>query len=377
MNTRILAMDAQHLNKLVSLTAEFEKKEKPWHSKFAEEKHSFKNSMSIDNGVLRLHVVGALVIAPEWWMAYSDYSYTAYSDINEFIAYAESEGYEKAELVFNSGGGVCCNEFLLACDAIFSTSVEITAVVDSICASAAYALASQCDRIQMVGKWSNVGSIGVLQGMYYSNDYYMLVTNEESDLKVLNADDEEHVAALRKELDSYFDDFKAIIDRKRKISDHGRGAVFKSEAAMEMNLVDGYYEDDDEQNEIITMLDQNNQEKESLEASTSKDSVPLALINAHIKLAAESGAWEVAAKAIQNGEEPENTLVAHLNYAKKTAEIPQESSKKSVKEVLAVKEDETKEVEELEESPKEQEEKSAESQDPFDRVAAKLRREEH
>ena len=316
-------------------------------SSSSEDQRSFKDLIDREGENIAFHISGHLTDWAPWYWSCFGYEYTLYSEISEFMAYAEKEGIVEVDLIFNSQGGDCCNEFLTACDDIFNSKIKVNAIVDQLCASAAYGLASQADEITAIGEWSNVGSIGVRSGIYHLDDKnFKIVTNTDSQLKVLNADNEEHVKALVSQLDDFYNTFKARIDRKRKISDHGAGQVFTTEKAIAMNLIDGYYKHEDEEY-IMPSKNEELTEKEGLESELKKSDSDAERLKAHYELAKVSGNYQFAIECAINGVDPTHALTEHIEYAKKTSAENSKKSNDSVSDLLIASVEEKEETEDL------------------------------
>lgn len=137
-------------------------------------------------------------------------------------------------------------------DAIHSIDKPVTAQVEGMAASAAYYTASQADRI-LVGRNDLVGSIGTRILLYDWSQYF-----EEAGIKAIPIDTgpfksagalgteitEEQQADFQRIVDFYFDDFLAVVQRGRGMSEEqvrsvADGRVFTPAECLESGLIDG------------------------------------------------------------------------------------------------------------------------------------------
>lgn len=166
------------------------------------------------------------------------------------VAEARPEFTAHLIIVDSPGGEVFyCHE--AAC-AIRSCSKPVIAFCESMCASAAYWIASAADRIYAVSPFSEVGSIGVMAKFMDDSEWYRSNGFKEieiyasgSDLKnkvykdVVEGQPKEYI---RRFLDPVLDTMTADIRSARTIpdgSDALRGEIYYAQEASGLGLVDG------------------------------------------------------------------------------------------------------------------------------------------
>ncbi|MEQ8409119.1 MAG: S49 family peptidase [Gammaproteobacteria bacterium] len=137
-------------------------------------------------------------------------------------------------------------------DSIHSAEKPVIAQIEGMAASAAYYIASQCDKVYL-GRSDLVGSIGARLMLY---DYSIMY--EEAGVKAIPIDTgefksagavgteitEEHQADFQRIVDFYFDDFVQAVMRGRDLTDEqvravGDGRMYTPKESMAAGLVDG------------------------------------------------------------------------------------------------------------------------------------------
>lgn len=119
----------------------------------------------------------------------------------------------------------------------------MTAYVDSLAASAAFAIVSQADRIVAQDKSTRFGSVGVVAG-YVVSDAVKEIASTNAPKKRPDITTEEGVAAVREELDAMHDLFVDSIASGRKTTpanvnaNFGMGACMLAQSALDMGMID-------------------------------------------------------------------------------------------------------------------------------------------
>jgi ClpP class serine protease len=168
---------------------------------------------------------------------------TTYPEINAAIAAAEQDDsitnitYE----VDSPGGGF---------DGLFNTLAAMQsakkpskAMVSSLSASAAYAIASQADKIVASNIAARIGSIGVVQ-TYYDDENEISITSTNAPRKRPNVRTEEGIAMVREELDALHEIFVEAISQGRGMTpeninaNFGQGGTFLAREALKRGMID-------------------------------------------------------------------------------------------------------------------------------------------
>ena len=156
----------------------------------------------------------------------------------------------------DSGGGMVTGTEIMA-NAIKKCSLPTVAVVDGMCASAAYWLASQTDYIYTNAKTNFVGSIGVLVTMSKDSEE-IIVTSSKSPDKVKGYTDaiEGNFDTIRAEqLDPIANFFISSVKKARKDVNESvfTGKVYMSDESIRLGLVDAYGDINEAINYILTL----------------------------------------------------------------------------------------------------------------------------
>lgn len=199
--------------------------------------------LSVAGKSAEISIIGVLTKSPSWIAAFFGGGNTTYSEINSALAVADrDDAVEDITLVIDSGGGQIAGLFdTLA--AIEAVNKPITAVVHNMAASAAYAIASQADSVVANNKAAILGSIGIRQDHFIS-DEVVVVTSSNAPKKHPDAATEEGKAVIREELDAIEEIFiDAIADgrgtsSKKVIADFGQGGVFLANEALKRGMID-------------------------------------------------------------------------------------------------------------------------------------------
>ncbi len=179
----------------------------------------------------------SLANLPYWIRSY----YCSTPDISALLSKLERDN-SISNYVFNieSGGGEVDGISNLATQ-IQNLSKPTVAVTDTICASAAYWLASSCNEIIATSKTARFGSIGVLTRSFDTSKY---ITNRESPAKVPNTQTDEGKAVVQNRLSDIYNIFIESVAAGRGTSTehvkatYGNGDVFIAEKALANGLID-------------------------------------------------------------------------------------------------------------------------------------------
>ena len=199
--------------------------------------------LSVAGKSAEIAITGVLTQRPSFMAAFFGGGNTTYSEINSALAIADrDDDVEDITLVIDSPGGQIAGLFdTLA--AIEAVGKPITAVVQNMAASAAFAIASQADTIVAGNKASILGSIGVVKD-FVIDDRVVSVTSSNASNKRPDVTTEEGKAVVREELDAIEEIFiDAIADvrgisSKKVIADFGQGGVFLANEALKRGMID-------------------------------------------------------------------------------------------------------------------------------------------
>ena len=271
-----------------------------------------------------IEINGSMTSRPDWFLSWLGIPQYIYEDIIEAVKMAdEDESVSLIRLMLDSPGGEAGTDFIFAMDAIYNCKTKVIAVVKTA-NSAAFGLASQADEIFAVNEVSEFGSVGVAATMFDNPDV-ITITNRDSPDKRPDLKTDSGKEVIKDHLDDWFGVFSKKISRGRnvEISDvvenYGKGRVFLADEAIRLGMVDGYYLSNEKGNSAMSVEDKT--------ASTTPPintvaSAPVAaaineLFNgqkeaqAHLKMAAVTGEFEFALKAVANGEAFDSVSMAH------------------------------------------------------------------
>jgi ClpP class serine protease len=199
--------------------------------------------MKVEGGVASIDVVGVLEPTRnkiyDWW----GIKQTAYSDIVEQVALAESDPRVKKTVYnINSGGGNYTG-LIPVMDAIYSAKKPSTARVTGMAASAAYMIASQVDTIETESEGDLIGSVGTVSTFaIYEN--IKEITNRDSRDKRPDVTTDHGKSVVEDMLDDIQETVATRIARGQNVSldtvknDYGKGAVMTSGKAKELGMID-------------------------------------------------------------------------------------------------------------------------------------------
>lgn len=212
-------------------------------------------SYRVVNKVAIIPIVGVIARygAFDWWtMRYSRGTMEVMADIQ---AANTDPNVSSILLWIDSPGGTVDGTEELG-NAVFKSVKPVQAAVNGMCASAAYWVASQAQRVWAVAETNQVGSIGVLQRHIDYSGYYeemgmkvSYITSTGSDDKVVAPESEplsdEDRAKIVAELDVIRNVFKTHVNRGRKKAgaevdeSAWTGKIMGAKEARDKGLIDG------------------------------------------------------------------------------------------------------------------------------------------
>ncbi len=200
--------------------------------------------MSVAGDKAEIKIKGVLTKTPDFMSMLFGGGNTTYSDINAALAVASSDpSISSINLLVDSPGGHI-NGLFDTIAALQTTSKALTCTVDGTCASAAYAIASQADKIEATNKASSVGSIGIVVDAFIDEDR-VSITSTNAPNKRPDLSTEEGKAVLVEELDAIHELFVDAIatgrgkTEKEVNATFGRGSMVLANEAIKRGMIDG------------------------------------------------------------------------------------------------------------------------------------------
>ena len=199
--------------------------------------------LTIAGNSAEISVKGVLTKAPSFLAMIFGGGNTTYPEIISALAEADQDdNVTDATLAIDSPGGSFEGLFDTL-EAVAKFSKPITAVISNVCASAAYAIASQADNINAVNHAVLVGSIGVAADIRLDENI-VTITSTEAPNKRPDVTTEEGKAVVREQLDAMHDIFVDAIASGRNITTKeinttfGQGATVLANEALKRGMID-------------------------------------------------------------------------------------------------------------------------------------------
>lgn len=283
------------------------------------------------DGVVVVRVQGPLSKSLDYWQTFFGEEGTTYGAVAAALEAAELDRrVASVDLVIDSPGG--------SVDGLFECVQRMNAlekprraVVSDMAASAAYAIAAQCDSIVATNRGARVGSIGVATSVWVSSSA-VDIASTDAPAKRPDARTEEGRAVIRAELDAIHRELVSVIADGRGVdaatvnASYGRGAVLVASDAQAAGMIDAILPAPARPVTPTSM-----QSLDDLKAQhPSLYTAALALgaqhererCVAHVVLGRASGAFEPAFAAIEGGELVTETIKAQhvaASIARQTA----------------------------------------------------------
>ena len=199
--------------------------------------------LTIAGNSAEIAVKGVLTKAPDFLAMIFGGGNTTYPEIISALAEADQDdNITDATLRIDSPGGNFEGLFDTL-DAISKFGKPITAIVSNMCASAAYAIASQTDNITASNHAALIGSIGVAAD-FRIDENTVTITSTNAPDKRPDVTTEEGKEAVRKQLDAMHDIFvEAIASGRHVMTDQinanfGQGATVLANEALKRGMID-------------------------------------------------------------------------------------------------------------------------------------------
>jgi signal peptide peptidase SppA len=212
-----------------------------------------KSALEVSDGVARIPVTGILLKSREMWLDFFGIAQTGYDEIRSALAEAVARPDVTAiELRVDSPGGtVAGGEETAAAIRQARASKPVTAVVQDLCASGAYWLASQAGHIS-ANENAQIGSIGVyavaVDWSKYADELGAKVniirSGEHKGVGVMGAEiTKSHLAALQMIIDGLADHFINAVASGRRMTkaaaaDLATGQTWLAAEAKGLGLID-------------------------------------------------------------------------------------------------------------------------------------------
>lgn len=201
--------------------------------------------LSIVGKTAKINVKGVLTKHPNIIAMLFGGGNTTYAEIEDaLLLAADNKDVDSINLQIDSGGGTVAGLFeLIGTMQEVKRKKPITALVDGLAASAAYAIASQAETITTKTKADVVGSIGIAAS-YPVREDVVTITSTKAPKKRPDVTTDAGVKMVREELDAIHDLFVEAIAEGRSVSvdkvnaEFGQGGTFLANEALKRGMVD-------------------------------------------------------------------------------------------------------------------------------------------
>lgn len=310
---------------------------------FSAEERAEIEAKSEDNGKMTLSgksavisIEGVLTEKRDFFAAWFGGGNTTYPEIISALAQADaSKDVDKIVLAVNSPGGNV-NGMFAAMDAVRATKKPVEAIVRNMATSAAFGIVSQADQVVASNRGTQFGSVGVAYDtlVFDGEVKEVSISSTEAPDKRPDLLTEGGKQVIREQLDDIHTIFAESIAAGRKTTvkkvnkDFGRGAIVLANDALEAGMIDGIQSvvsDKPKQ----TANGGNNTEVRSMDLNKLKtehravydEAVEIGAkkerdrVSAHMKWGVASGDMGTATKAIEEGAEMTQSLLATYQTA--------------------------------------------------------------
>lgn len=274
----------------------------------------------VTDGVARVPVHGPMSERPSRLFSLFGMKQTSYAELRETLTALEGDPRVKSvDFAMDTPGGNVDGLFDTM-RAIRAFSKPTTAVIKNA-HSAGYGLASSMDKRVAESDLSSVGSVGVVAS-FYTSDSLVTIRSTASPLKNPDPKTEEGKTQLQEHIDKVYGFFAAELaaGMPQLNGNYGQGKVFFAADAARAGLIDSItvagsggekakMKTFEEARAAFSAEFAAYEKKITTEASEAAAKTERARVVDHIKLAAESGAYDIAMKAIEAGEEAGGAVV--------------------------------------------------------------------
>lgn len=250
MNKILLSIDLDSLNQYEAKAKEV--KEKCTFGETELKAMGLNNSLSsidsiysVTDNVAQINVCGVLKPKLDIFDVFFGLDSTSYDQIIRSLEKANNDSsIEKLKMFFDSPGGYVSGMAKVA-DYMRSIDKPIVGIVEGMCASACYFIASQCDEIQAQNEFSQVGSVGVMVTTTSDkNDNYIEFRSKNAPFKALGADSEEGKKIIQENINAMEEIFINYISEGRGVEtsfveeNFGKGKTMLATEAVNAKMVD-------------------------------------------------------------------------------------------------------------------------------------------
>jgi|GEM_PF-4507506 len=216
-----------------------------------------KNLYTVDaDGTAHINIAGPLEPKPDPCAIMFDIEMTTYSDIFNAIEKAETDPVVTNLLFhFQTPGGNVVGLFKTA-DKIYNCTKPTKGLIHSLCASAGYALGSQCDSLEAENVSCEIGSIGVMTEMIdrtaqdkeFGLKRYILRSENAPDKNpdVANKDGRDKIIKRLTDIEAVFIDYVSrgrSVSRETVLTDFGKGGILIARDALKFSMIDDILSD--------------------------------------------------------------------------------------------------------------------------------------
>lgn len=200
--------------------------------------------LTVAGNVAEIEIKGTLTNSPSFLAMFFGGGNTTYPEIIAAVAEAEQDPtVTETILAFKTSPGGSIDGMFDAIAAIKNATKPIKATVSNLCASAAYALASQADEIVADNQAARIGSIGIAAS-FTLDENEVSITSTNAPKKRPDVTTEAGKAVVREELDAIENLFTEAlaegrgVTQEKIIADFGQGAVVLAKDALTRGMID-------------------------------------------------------------------------------------------------------------------------------------------
>lgn len=288
--------------------------------------------LTIAGDKAEISVQGVITQRPDFMAMLFGGGNVTYPEINAAIALAEQDTNVK-EIIFkiDSGGGHFAGLFDTIA-AMQAATKPITAICSNTCASAAFAIATQADKILATNQAVRFGSVGVAIEMFV-DDQVVSITSDAAPKKRPDVSTDEGVAMVKEELNDLHAIFVDAIAEGRSTTvdkvnaDFGQGATYLTDKALKAGMIDGIVgaklavvktskpkaadSGNQPETQIMDLITLKAQHPAVFQAAKDEGKAQeLDRVSAHLTMGQQSGAMDTAVKAVMDGSAMTMTLQA-------------------------------------------------------------------
>jgi len=208
------------------------------------------------DGTAHINIAGPLEPKPDPCAVMFDIDMTTYSDIFNAIEKAETDPMVTNLLFhFSTPGGNVVGLFKTA-DKIYNCTKPTKGLIHSLCASAGYALGSQCDTLEAENASCEIGSIGVMTEMIdrtaqdkeFGLKRYLLRSENAPDKNpdITNKEGRDKVIKRLTDTETVFLDYVSRgrnVAKETILSDFGKGGILIARDSLKFGMIDAILSD--------------------------------------------------------------------------------------------------------------------------------------